>query len=335
MTEKARVTSAMTRRDEAEENPFAILDSIDAQAVIDAQSGKGVGKMIYNIPYRDQNGKPECPISGCPRKGEPHTHVVGVGASGINNLTRLMGGISVRLDSMPYKARDEGTDYYCAVATALDIFTGTEQDGFGRVKITNQNKQFAPNIAAAFAKRNAAKALIDPSALQRLEEMGKKGIDTFSESDAETIFGPMIRERLAYREAYFKARAALLSNPQPLQWTPQSKQLTTAKTNPVDAAKPINTAPPSDEEPPPNVDAAPPQEDAPQGKSGPKTDWPGSDPQKRAVWAILKRECQAEDDAARQFIAECLTTKQTISQFIGDANKKDLTMWNDWDWNKE
>ena len=307
------------------------FDMEDDTAIILAQQGKVLGKMVYDIPYRDGSGKcPKvCKIPGCYLDGkESHRHVTGIGIEGINEITRHMGGMDIftienQDGDKVVKVHLDGNYYFKATAIARDIFTGTKREAtyhfplfgkrFDMLKNTG-NIQYALVITQNCAERNAAKKLLDQSALYNMAEIIREGRVSFNAQDVEKIFAPMYKERLALKNMYFKAsiekELALSSGSRErvrLEANVEAEVIDEPQKLPADTK-------PEKKSPKPKA-----------GSSGPEI----TQPQKKALYAILGKY-GAEKEVIKQFIEEAVITKGEASIAIGLFQDGEFANFDDW-----
>lgn len=205
-------------RQEIEENrvaPFSTMDHLDAQAIIASYSGQTFDKMVYNIPFKDKHGRApkNCGIEACPYKDKfNHSHVVGIGINGINELVTLMGGIQVEVISTEI-INKKGVPFYSAKAVARDHFTLTERYGVGECKIGASRRggsddtrgDFDRLIAEHKAERNAAKKILPQLVLDGISKLALKGQTKFTEADIQTLFTPFWTTRKILKDQWFEA----------------------------------------------------------------------------------------------------------------------------------
>lgn len=205
-------------RQEIEENriaPFGTMDDMDARAIIASYSGQTFDKMVYNIPFRDykERAPKNCGIETCPHNGKKHhTHVVGIGINGINELVTLMGGIQIEVISTEI-INKKGVPWYSAKAVAKDHFTLTERYGVGECKIGASRRggsddtrgDFDRLIAEHKAERNAAKKILPQLVLDGISKLALKGQTKFTEADIQTLFTPFWTTRKVLKDQWFEA----------------------------------------------------------------------------------------------------------------------------------
>ena len=200
------------RGDREQTCAYREMELMDERAIVAANTGQTFAHMIYDIPFKSKYGSQTCHKGkDCIRAGTPHTHVVGIGVMGVDEIVRLMGGIKIQVSEARVITRN-GRQYYQATAIAQDYFTMTVREGTAEAKIGGMRRggddddprgDFEPIIAQRKAERNAAKKIVPQGILNGIAALAKEGKTTFSEEDVRRLFVPFYTERQLFIQRWF------------------------------------------------------------------------------------------------------------------------------------
>lgn len=266
-------------------DPYRHMDKLDEEAIIAGMSGQTFEHMTYNIPFKSEKGRANCGVPGCwyEKKGFNHTHAVGVGIMGINEVRRVYGGIQCMVVEN-IQVRRDGRRWWKCTALAVDVLMKNASRrtiwqpitdvAAAKAQDKDMRSDFSPTIAESKAMRNAIKDLLPQTLLIGIAELGRKGKKTFTEDDVRKIimgFGGASRwnalERLSL-QAVNIMDLAIADKPEPSQPSPQNQidpmgsRSQSEPTTPRPAQPEQKAAPAT--EPGPPVDDAPPIGDLPE-----------------------------------------------------------------------
>jgi len=152
---------------------FMLMEKRDEAMIQEEILGRYTHEYVYDIPFKNKNGKETCGIKGCKYDGKiPHTHVQGLSYSGVKEAARLMGAIDTRLTE-PEMVEIKGRSFWKVGCKAVDLKTGRSTMKWKLQSVMKDmgegkemENEFAYEISQSKAERNAISALLPQNVIR-------------------------------------------------------------------------------------------------------------------------------------------------------------------------
>lgn len=192
--------------------PFVQMDKWDEEAIVASLAGTQIETMLYLYPVKSKRGKKDCKIDSCTYNGKvPHQHVTGIGVNGVNEISRMMGGIQAEIKDLRI-VNINGVKHWRAVAVAIDHFSLIKREAEATAPCGSMRRggeddirgDYSRIIAKNKAERNAIKKILPQHLIADIANLALDNKKKFTESDIRRLYGPLWAERTRLKEEYFR-----------------------------------------------------------------------------------------------------------------------------------